>query len=340
MNTSNDIYDPANIETKAELTSELRDVTVLPLEMNNYLSFLEFGLHFASKKIKPYPTDVDEFFVSYFFSQKRYYEKCSNFDLQNKRFPIFGNSIFIDIPLSLKYEQIRDQEAIENGGCPLANGYAGDFFSKNKLIAYKKNNIWGVFLDEDLYQLLREQAFVSYKTTIKLSESTYNRRVNLLKEGCKLLKDNEHFDDKQRPNMQSKQLLLLIDTEIKKHLLRFNEEKYLGHHIHLNQNQQTILMLYLLKKSEFKNIKPTDLSRLMESIFGNRSNTYKNIIYEIKRTNLGYKHEGTLGESIDTIINVFKQISKRADNLKKIDDIKKNIFHLQPKLNSVINDRS
>jgi predicted lactoylglutathione lyase len=328
-----EVFNSINGEKPVE-ESGLKDNVMFPLKMDEYTTFLEYGLCIASEKKKPSKKDIDELFANYFLSRIDSYKGLDSFSIKNKRYPIFSESIFIDIPLALKYGEIRDKEAEENGGAPIGNGDAEDFFVSNEIIAYK-DDIWKVFTDPTIYTSLRGSAFPYYKKTIKQSKNHFNDKINYLN------KWYEDIQKKQNGLMEkSSHILNLITDEIKNHLSKFGNKAYTVGAIPLNDKHKIILMLYFLKELGFDKITPTDFNSFMESVFGKGMSNCRKLVTTIRDIPyLGYKNAETCGDAKEAILLALNSISNQSYNKKIIKEIKNDLIYKEQELIAIISKR-
>lgn len=164
------------------------------LKIEEYLYFLSYALCFVDSFISR--QSLDELFIEFYLNRENSYKKSEYFSsdlIFGSILSIFKSSIFIDIDKVKEWERNNEID-INKFGMPSRNGYAQEYYDKNKIIEYRYGNLFKVFSDEEVYASLRKETIIPLSALQKDKKRLLNKHVKSRKKRTLRRKRTKRWD--------------------------------------------------------------------------------------------------------------------------------------------------
>lgn len=348
-NSDKKYVDPEDevIDTRAPLTCSRLTHS---LEITEYLLFLDLALLLLEKRIKGSPEEMKQTFLFYFFGMQEDYNKANSIKSYEKKYPIFGGYVGVDIALAQGYKKLLDEEEAcrINWDDDVDGSKSYKYLKDHHILSFPDNDIKKLFEEPDVYIDLREKAYASYKGKFPENSKNPNSKDKKEREQSGFTSKVENLKERVkefRPSLAKNKNIIIAEifqnvaTEVNDHLAKFGNEGYgKGGGIKLSVHEMVLFALFLINGVEMKNVTPDGLGCLMESMLGGSSETYRKRIRNC-RDNFpfycGYASEERYNEAKMKIVGVLHKLTGE-DGDKKLESIIKKIKEID---GSMLTDR-
>ncbi len=321
----NEIFD--SLEGKQDPDYLIDRTSKYDLCIEEYLCFLTNALHIvgSSLRMKVSQQSIDEFFIEFYLKHENSYKKLEDFAAKlifGSILPIFANSVFIDINKAKEWERNCEID-IEKDGMPSGNGYAQEYYDKNKIIDYKYKSLLKIFSDPEIYAELRKRTLEPIELLLKSEEKRSWERIkerNSSEDNVCRDDDNtlSSFFQKNYINVinqikaqnyelkiasELSDILDLCEEESKLFLDYLKGKKKVADYNPLTAKERIILTVYRLCEDGFEKIHESSIARAVAIEYGGGEETYRKILKQI--INDGFDHDKF--KNITTLMEVVKK---------------------------------
>lgn len=290
-----------------------------PIELEEYISFLEFYLTSADDNLEKHL--VQEFFADFFLKNISHYEKRPDFSFDNEAFFIFSDTVLVNIPRIAQYKHALHRD-IQVLGLPSSNGYAHSFLSSNSCVMFAKCFSFVQAITKDNLEKLRLSASAAYSNVLQNSKEDADIIISELKlrysHLAKITPNNYLY--RHETALFIKELEYLKEFEASCIQIPIIEQAATPHNRNREDGSFTALELVaLINELEFARYsKQKDIESFISKISGMSKSTINtaNKKYRTDTANMGYESVETLNTSRKKIYTALSELIPTNDDGK------------------------
>jgi hypothetical protein len=318
-----------SMEAKQDTDSLFDRTSECDLSIEEYLHFLRNALHIVdlSMRMKVSQQDIDEFFIEFYLKHENSYKRSEGFAAKlifGSILPIFANSIFIDINKAKEWERNCEID-IEKYGMASGNGYAQEYYDKNKIIEYKYKSLLKIFSDPEIYAELRKQTLEPIELLLKK-----NKNMNFEKDKvsskkdttlCSILLENS-VDVIGKINKRHSKLsaeligiLTLCENEVKL-FSSLGKKPQVDNYNSLTARERVILTACRLYNEGFRGLPESRIARVIAMEYGGAEETFRKILKQLNNDNFNCAKLKTLKDLTEVLKKEANESNVRIANEK------------------------